>query len=196
MFDQIIRSNALNLGVWPKSLLKVSINWKASKNSVNWLSKFWSSDKTQFRSSEFRSNDPLSWVSTNALFTAIDFLVLLQIQLLDSITYCIQLSSAIFKWCDSVFVQLTNFIYRFISLLQLVITFDSHRLLLIVQTIWNQSRKSNGIKIIKCAKTNSFWQRKYVCMWWNSAEANFEFNYDLNFWKQDLKNLSFSETVM
>jgi hypothetical protein len=36
------------------------INWKVSKILVNWLWKFWSTDKTQFRSSEFWSNDPLS----------------------------------------------------------------------------------------------------------------------------------------
>ncbi len=37
-----------------------SINWKVSKILVNWLWKFRSTDKTQFRSSDFRSNDPLS----------------------------------------------------------------------------------------------------------------------------------------
>ena len=44
------------------------INWKASKILVNWLWKFWSTDKTQFRSTDktqfrstdLRSNDPLS----------------------------------------------------------------------------------------------------------------------------------------
>ncbi len=45
-----------------------SINWKASKNLVNWLWKFRSTDKTQFWSTDFRSNNPLSvfshyWIS-------------------------------------------------------------------------------------------------------------------------------------
>ncbi len=34
-----------------------SINWKVSKILVNWLWKFWSTDKTQFWSTDFRSSD-------------------------------------------------------------------------------------------------------------------------------------------
>jgi len=37
------------------------IKWKVSKNWVNWLWKFRSTDKTQFWSSDFWSNDPLSY---------------------------------------------------------------------------------------------------------------------------------------
>jgi hypothetical protein len=39
------------------SLLQISIKWKASKISVNWLVKFRSRDKSQFRSTEIRSSD-------------------------------------------------------------------------------------------------------------------------------------------
>ncbi len=53
------------------------------KISINWLWKFRSTDKTQFRSTEFQSNDPLSIIQIN-LFLDIVFRRLLSLQTLDS----------------------------------------------------------------------------------------------------------------
>jgi hypothetical protein len=41
------------------------INWKASKILVNWLWNFWSTEKWQFRSTDFWSNDLLSFLCSS-----------------------------------------------------------------------------------------------------------------------------------
>ena len=53
------------------TLLKFQSTDSVKWNSVKWLTKFWSSDKTQFRSTEIRSSDrfPFFWIYLKSIFS-------------------------------------------------------------------------------------------------------------------------------
>ncbi len=110
-------------GSWSNFL----INWKALKNSVNWLWKFRSTDKTQFRSTDktqfwstdFWSNDPLSpfW----SVWSSVCLSTLLSVCLFLCISDCLfaYLSVCLSCWLSvwvPVYLSVCLFVCVFLSL--------------------------------------------------------------------------------